>query len=137
VHEVVRKALLLSASPLFRSLDEPTLISLAESAGTSHFRPGERLVMRGDDADAVFVLAAGRVRIDYRGGSIELGPGEIIGELSAIDGGKRGSDVTALEPTEALRIERDDFLDLLADQPALVLHVAETLAVRLAKSNAT
>jgi CRP-like cAMP-binding protein len=134
VHEVVRKALLLAASPLFRSLDEPTLISLAESAGTSRFPAGEPLIARGDDADAIFLLAAGRVRVDYRGGSVELGPGEIIGELSAIDGGKRGSDVTALEPTEALRVERDDFLDLLADQPALVRHMAETLAARLAKS---
>src|SRR5690349_15197473 len=73
----------------------------------------------GDDAGPVVVLLAGRAKVGTVGGAgreaivAVRGPGDLLGELSAIDGGPRSATVTTLEPVDALLVPGSGFAALL------------------------
>lgn len=57
-----------------------------------------------------------------------IGPGEIFGELAAIDGEPRSADVVASQNSSLLVIPGKIFLALIAEQPVLSLWLARYLA---------
>jgi CRP-like cAMP-binding protein len=90
----------------------------------------------------MFVLTTGRVRISLvseDGKEVTLGilgPGEVLGEMSLLDGGECSADATALEDCVMLVIERAQFLRLLRANNGLCLHLLSILSQRLRRSNA-
>ncbi len=72
------------------------------------FRRGAFMMTEGEASDHVIVLISGRAKVSsytQDGKEVVLavrGPGELLGELSAIDGNPRSATVSALEPIEAL-----------------------------------
>ncbi|GAA1104563.1 Crp/Fnr family transcriptional regulator [Nocardiopsis composta] len=68
---------------------------------TRRFAPGERIVRQGERGDAVYMLAEGTVKVSMvrTDGTEALlalrGPGEALGELSALSGLARTATVTA------------------------------------------
>ena len=73
---------------------------------------GEVLFRQGEEADGLYVVAAGSVGVYSRlpgGREVEvavLGEGEVVGELALVDGGTRAATVRALEPAAALFFSR-------------------------------
>jgi CRP/FNR family transcriptional regulator/CRP/FNR family cyclic AMP-dependent transcriptional regulator len=57
--------------------------------------------------------------------------GEFFGELALLDGAPRSTTATAVEPTETLTLPREQFLRLLADDPAIVRALLHALAEEL------
>ena len=104
------------------------------------YGPGVTLVHEGDDAGPVVVLLRGRVKIAGTGGGREAivavrGPGDLIGELSAIDGGPRSATVTTLESTEVLLVAGSAFAALLERRPRIALVILRMVAARLRYSD--
>jgi len=66
-----------------------------------------------------------------------LGPGDVIGEMSVLDGEDVSADVTALEDCVLLFLERARFLRLLRADADLCLRLMAVLCRRLRRSNAT
>jgi CRP-like cAMP-binding protein len=95
------------------------------------------LFHEGDDAGPVVVLLSGRVKIATIGGAgreaimAVRGPGDLIGELSAIDGGPRSGTVTTLEPADALLVPGSAFATLLERRPRIALVILRMIAGRL------
>jgi CRP/FNR family transcriptional regulator, cyclic AMP receptor protein len=94
------------------------------------------LLHQADEAGPVVVLLSGRVKITMSQAGREaivavLGPGELVGELAAIDGGPRSTTVTTLEPVDALVLSRSDFAALLERRPRIALVILRTVAHRL------
>ena len=99
------------------------------------------LLHQADDAGPVVILLAGRVKVAVGDGGREAiigvaGPGELIGELAAIDDGPRSTTVTTLEPVDALVITRSDFGTLLERRPRIALVILRTVARRLRYADA-
>lgn len=63
------------------------------------------------------------------------GPGELLGELSAVDGATRSASATALEPLVALGLPGDTFGRLLDHRPAVARALLHVLAVRLREAD--
>ena len=59
------------------------------------------------------------------------GPGDLLGELSAIDGEARSATVEAIEPVEALAIPASDFRSYLIAHPEVGLLLLQMLSRRL------
>ena len=85
---------------------------------TAHRRQWKRgavIYREADPSESVIVLRSGRVKVssDTASGTEVLlavrGPGALLGELSAIDGGLMSATVTALEPVTALSVSTPDF----------------------------
>jgi CRP/FNR family transcriptional regulator, cyclic AMP receptor protein len=95
------------------------------------------LFYEGDDSGPVVVLLSGRVKVATLGaGGREAivavrSAGDLIGELSAIDGGPRSSTVTTLEPTEVLLMPGSAFAALLERHPRIALVLLRMVAARL------
>jgi CRP-like cAMP-binding protein len=85
----------------------------------------------------VLVLLDGRVKITaptVDGHEAVLGfrgPGDLVGELGAVDGRPRGASVSALEPVTALACAGTDFRALLKSQPAVGAALLRVVVERL------
>ncbi len=64
------------------------------------------------------------------------GPGEIIGEMSAIDGSSRSATVVADEPLEASYIARDAFRAAIQRRPEVAMRLLTMLVQRLRDADA-
>lgn len=124
----------LRAGSVLASLPDDALDELLRRARVVRFTKGNSIYQRGDPGDSLMVLLSGRVKIanvtaDAREVVLNfLGPGDLNGELAALDGKPRSADAVALEPTEALVIWRRDLLPVLEQHPKAMLGVIEALA---------
>jgi CRP/FNR family cyclic AMP-dependent transcriptional regulator len=105
------------------------------------FRRGATLFNEGDSSDHIALVTRGRVKVSYlteRGDEILLavrGPGDLLGELSALDGQPRSATVTALEPVEAHVVGAVGFKAFLEAHPVVALRLLEMMARRLRDSD--
>jgi CRP-like cAMP-binding protein len=103
--DVDAKALLLAASPL-ASVDDESRHALAEIGRLEVIRKPERLTDEGLVPRGVFVIGAGRVKVERAAGSRVVplghrGPGEIIGE-AALLGGPAHESATVVDDVRTL-----------------------------------
>lgn len=100
------------------------------------FECGEHFFYQGDDSRDLFIIQFGRVRI-YKieaGVEVELdtvGPGGVIGEVAAIDGGGRSASAAALETTEVIVITAGEFSGVLPRIPDWFRKISLMLVKRL------
>jgi CRP/FNR family transcriptional regulator, cyclic AMP receptor protein len=120
-----------------RSAEPAVLAEVAPSARWLAVGPGELVLDFGDVTEDVFLVAEGMVRVVVRtalGQEVilgDLGPGEIFGEMAAIDGAPRSASVTALHATRMCRLPAAAFLDLALSSRAVGLRVMRVLTARL------
>jgi CRP/FNR family transcriptional regulator, cyclic AMP receptor protein len=116
----------------------------AEFAGLGHlatYGTGDALLRQGDRSDLVHVIVAGRVRVvrlTRHGAEVLLalrGPGDVIGELAAIDPAPRSATVNAIENVSSLTITGGAFRGFLRGHPHLLLAITRTLVSRLRESD--
>ena len=99
------------------------------------FETGERLMHEGEPGDKVALILSGRVKVSHVGtdGREQVldfrGPGELVGELAAVDQAPRSSSVTAIEPVEAQVVSALDFRALL-DRPEFAAELLRRLSQR-------
>ena len=102
----------------------------------------EPIFHEGETGDTFHVIEKGRVLVEVstvRGDVAALavrGPGEVIGELAIVGGGRRTAKVTALEPTETLSLTRARLDDLRRADPDVDRRLLEILAAKLAETMA-
>jgi CRP-like cAMP-binding protein len=102
---------------------------------------GEMLIHEGDPADCAWFLVSGRVRvfrISQDGASVVLAyrqKGDLLGELSMIDGGARSGSALAVSNVEAIAIPRPEFMRLLEAVPGFGAEVARQLATRVRETS--
>ena len=111
------------------------LEALREQGRPATFEAGERLLHEGEPGDKIVLILEGRVKVSHAGadGRETLldfrGPGELVGELAALDQGPRSSSVTAIEPVEALIVPASSFRALL-ERPGPAAEVLRMLSAR-------
>jgi CPA2 family monovalent cation:H+ antiporter-2 len=81
--------------------------------------PGERIIRRGEDSNELFFIASGVVEVGRGSQRIRLGAGDFFGEMGVLTGEKRSADVTAIDFTDLLGLNRQTFLNFLERYPAL------------------
>ena len=120
---------LLASIPLFASVDERSRRTLSEAMTPMSLRSGEPLIAEGDDGDAMFVLVSGRLRafVDDEGDERAVGDvsaGEVVGEMALISDEPRSATVRAVRDSQLLRLDRDDFMAAVDEQPSLLVATA-------------
>ena len=99
------------------------------------------ILHQADEAGQVVVLLRGRAKVAVIEAGREaifgvVGPGELVGELAAIESSPRSTTVTTLEPVDALVVPRSDFLALLDRHPRIALVILRMVARRLRYADA-
>ncbi len=95
----LEKALALRAAPLFASLSADALLPVASLCQQMDLAGGQVLFEAGEVGDSMFVVASGGVQVK-RGTELlaKLGPGEVVGEMGALDLEPRSATVIAPSP---------------------------------------
>jgi CRP-like cAMP-binding protein len=117
---------------IFQGLTEEELDRIAAIASEVDFPAGHVLTEGGQIGSGMFVLLDGRVSVHARGADVELGPGEVIGELALLRRDhRRIARVQALTPIRCLAIAREPFRALIASDVHLAVALLENLADRV------
>lgn len=131
----------LKAVPLFKDLSEEEIDGLAQLMSEVTLKRGDTLFHEGDDGDRFYIVTEGKVKLSHTSDDgrenllAVLGPGEVIGELSLFDLGKRSSTVVAIAPTRLLALAHSDMRRYLVEHTGLALSMLRELAVRLRHTN--
>lgn len=106
---------LLERLDLFDGAGRRVLEQLADGAAVRSAQAGEVLINQGDESDALWLLASGRLAASADGTALPdvTAPG-YVGELGLLHDARRSATVTVTEPSEVIRIEADDFREAVA-----------------------
>ena len=129
---VVEKVIFLQVVEEFSEVPTEQLAYLAAIAEEVTFAPGKVIYQEQDLADAMYLVVAGRVRLHR--GALEItvaGPGDTFGTWALFDDEPRVSAATPLEEVRALQLNKEDFIDLLADNVSITQGVLKTLVNRM------
>jgi CRP/FNR family cyclic AMP-dependent transcriptional regulator len=106
---------------LFSFCNADQLVQLAAIAHECAFRAGEVVYRRGDPSDSLYCVVDGKV--DVRGGQDErrlVGPAARFGVVDILSGRPRTAEAVAMTDTRAVKIDADDFFDLLSNNIEIV-----------------
>src|SRR6476661_1112047 len=123
---------ILRRSSLFRFVSDEHFEAIEPLLQEEHYEFGEVIVKQGDPANSFYVLTSGRARalkIKPDGEEIPLGvlkPGDSFGEAALAEGGTRNATVRCSTAVDVLRIDRDDFQELVTQEPDLKQSIETT-----------
>ncbi|MFN2507362.1 MAG: peptidase domain-containing ABC transporter [Chthoniobacterales bacterium] len=123
---------LLRRSSLFHLLPDEDYEKLRPLLQEEHYEFGDVIVRQGEEAEAFYVLISGRaraVKTQANGEEVALGtlrPGDSFGEAALAEGGTRNATVRCSTAVDVLRLDREDFLKLVEEEPELRHHVHTT-----------
>jgi CRP/FNR family cyclic AMP-dependent transcriptional regulator len=123
--------------PIFAGLSDEELESLADILRKRTFAKGMIIFHKDSPGRSLYIIASGKVRIfilSESGQEISVriyGCGDVFGELSMLDGLPRSAGAIAIERTEVLTLDRDDFLALLERFPRIAPGIIATLSRRV------
>jgi len=128
----VKDSEILRRSSVFRFVSDEHFAAIEPLLEEEHYEFGDVIVKQGDPANSFYVLSRGRARaikIKPGGEEIPLGvlkPGDCFGEAALSEGGTRRATVRCSTALDVLRIDRDDFLELVRQEPELKQFVDTT-----------
>jgi len=123
----------LRKSRLATELSEQETRMLAEQIAFRDLVPGEVLVAEGTSDNHLYVIVHGTLGALKSYGTsdsatlFELGAGDLVGELSFIDGTRHFASLVATVPTRVFGLERERLEALLPAQPGLVYRVMRAI----------
>lgn len=133
--DVVRRA------PLFAALDDDAAAALRASMSQVTVARGDIIFAEQEPGDRLFVVLDGKVKLGQSSSDgreqvmAVLGPGEMFGELSLFDPGRRTSTATAVTDLVLLGLGQRDLRPWLTGRPEVAEALLQALAQRLRRAN--
>jgi CRP/FNR family transcriptional regulator, cyclic AMP receptor protein len=130
-------AAVLTEIPFFNFLDDAERASLAAQLDEVQLPEGQVLFNYGEPGDCLYVIRSGKAEVFFKddtGNRIVLevaGSGDVVGELSLLDGGPRTASVVVTETLGALRLDRGDLDQFLRRHPAAAIDLLSAMGRRL------
>jgi CRP-like cAMP-binding protein len=99
-------------------------------------KKGAILIKEGDIGDGFFLLRSGRLGVSRRkpdGNEQvigEIGPHSIVGELAMLSGQRRSNSIFALEDSELLSVEQQDFEKLVVESDSILEEISNIASIR-------
>ncbi len=126
------KAIRLQKVELFGDMETDALALAASIAGQIHCPAATVLFKESGSTDALYVVLGGRVQLTRGTREIfSVGPGETLGNWALFDDQPSVATATCVEETWLLKIEREDFYDLLADHAEMTQRMFKALVKRV------
>ena len=127
----------ISRLDLFASAGPEDIDAVAGLAVEQRFRDGESIFSRGAPGEGMLIVLQGRIRLSIvsaEGRELilrEAEPGDVIGEIAVLDGGRRTADAMAIGPVIVGFIGQAPFTRMLAVRPSLQMPILQVLCSRL------
>jgi CRP/FNR family transcriptional regulator, cyclic AMP receptor protein len=126
---------LLRRVPLFAGLGARELEEVGRLTDTVDLPAGRELTHEGGYGNEFFVIVDGSVDIERDGRRLTtLGPGDFLGEIALIDGGRRTATARTASTARILMLGHREFHSLLDRFPKIQLAVLQALAERVRRN---
>lgn len=126
---------------LLARLAGPARSALLDAGQKISYPVDGQILRQGESGRHIVLLLSGMVKVVvYSAGGkdtllgIRVG-GEIVGEMTALEGGERTATVTACRPVDAQLVPRSVLDKLVHDYPALGIEIARMISARLRGSD--
>ena len=99
---------------------------------TIKFKQGDEIFSKGDPGDYMYIIKEGEISLNI-GSTIEYiaVAGEFIGEMSLIDESPRSATAIAENDCELIKVDRDQFFEMVKQQPDFSIMIMQVFAERL------
>ena len=129
---IVEKVLFLQEVDVFEEITTEDLAHIAAITEEVNFVKDAEIYKEGDVADSMYMVIDGQIRLFQENVQIMVAKSkDVFGTWALFDDEPRVTSATALEDSMLLRIDREDFYDLLADHSKITQSVLKTLSKRL------
>ncbi|MEP7357074.1 MAG: cyclic nucleotide-binding domain-containing protein, partial [Anaerolineales bacterium] len=125
---------------IFNLLDENDRLALAGQLDEISFPAGHMLFKTGEPGDSLLIIRSGEVEVFFNNDTGErivletVHAGDVIGELSLLDGGPRTASALVTRDMEGLLLDRDDLEQFLTLRPSAGLDLLASMGRRLRKN---
>ncbi|MFQ5967142.1 MAG: sensor histidine kinase [Acidimicrobiia bacterium] len=121
--------------PYFAELGDRQLKLLCGRTEQVPFEPGETIFEQGSESEEMFVIMQGSIEVAETTGGHDtilahLGPGEVLGEMSLLEGHPRNAAARAVTSSRVIRVPQEELFRLLTTKEA-VLSMLRTVTSRL------
>lgn len=130
----VEKVLFLKSIDLFSQIPGEELSQIALITDEVLFDAGDEIFREGDPGQTLYFILDGRVRIHSMGVAEDLatlGERAVFGEMALLDSEPRSASATAVSDVACLKIERDDFNEILTEKGEIAQGIIKVLTRRL------
>lgn len=134
MYSLVEKVLFLQNVDLLSSTRSEDLALLSSIAQEVVYPEGSLIFKEEELADALYVILRGRVSLSKGGQQlVTVGEKEALGTWGLFEAEPRVMSARAAEESLLLKVDREDFYDLLLDYPELGQSILKALVRRLRK----
>ncbi len=118
---------------LFGEMDTAALLDLQAKLKWRHLSSGETLFRQRESGDAMYIVVNGRLGfvIEREDGSEskvgEVSSGDIVGEFALLTDDPRTATVYAIRDTDAVRLSRSVFEDIIDQYPQIMMRIARNI----------
>ncbi len=122
---------------IFSGLASNSLAQLQKRCAWRRYEPGETIVDHLDASNDVFFIVSGEARASLYSVSgkavtfTDLGPGEMFGEIAAIDGGTRSARIEARTSCVVAAMPASVFREVLQSQPSVTQALLHQIVGRI------
>ena len=128
----IEKVISLQDVDIFSQVSTEELAYLAAIGREEEHAAGDVIYSNREPADSMYLVVAGRVRLHSDDLEITVASeGDTFGTWALFDDEPRVSAATAVEDSRVLRIHKEDFIDLLADNVEITQGVLKALVGRV------
>lgn len=126
--------------PIFYELNDEFLKKIEQMGIIRNYKKDMTILSRSYAGTGLYIITKGQVKVvenDSDGGEIILeilGEHDYFGEMSLIDNKNPSADVVAMEDTELFFLGREDFVNLLKENPNIGIALLEEMTRRLRMS---
>ena len=113
---LLAKVSLLQKAAVFREIRTESLGRVAAIAPETSFEPRHTLFRESEKPDTLFYVLEGEVSEMQNGQERrKIGPHEVVGIMAVLAGNPYPASAVATQPVQALRIDQQDFYDIMAE----------------------
>ncbi len=124
----LEKVIFLKSVDIFNHATIEELGGVAALTEEAHFEAGETIFREGEPTDAIYLILKGGVAVQRNGQTIrEVGDKHAFGTVAALDLNPAIHTVKAIDPVHALKLNAQDFHDILSADFELVRAVFRAL----------
>lgn len=122
---------------LFPTLSPDDRKQLLKLGRPKSYPKGMTIFAAGEPGTLMLVIQRGRVEVSVGSHAgrrtifNQMGPGEVLGDLAALDGGPRSADAVAASDVDGLILPRQTVMSFLADRPDLAFALLQELCGKL------
>jgi hypothetical protein len=132
----IEKVIILKSTSLFTETPENILVDIASIVREERVAASDTVFEKGDQGSSMYIISEGEVRI--HDGDVTfavLNNRDFFGELALLDPEPRSASVTALKDSLLLRLDQEDFYELMSERTEVAKGILKVLCRRLRDQN--